>query len=279
MKMNSLVLVLVLLGMGCKDPGVNYDAVLGVVESLENQAGVGDETRELLQHLEKIASTSAQRAEVQHHLCGVEWATRGPVVALSVCDRAVYLGDRAGGLYAVRAHTRRARVLIAMDRATALAQAHDDLALAPTLVLLNHPLPKVFWDWAHVDAALAAPKPASDQALDHASSARRTLDDLVAHDASQAEYLAIADWMLGRVWIQAREYESAWTVLSAALQRQRGLDAQHGGYAEYRLYLVRILHAMGACPGGAEHKAEAQRLARELLERDPQRYEYAQENR
>ncbi len=278
--MRAAALLLALVVGACQpERGVSYDAALSVVESLENQAGVGDEARELLRHLEKAAANPSQRAEVLHHLCGVEWATRGPVAAMPTCDRAVGVADQAGGLYKVRARTRRARVLLSLDRPTAFHQAQDDLAQAPMMVLLNHPLSKVLWDWAHVEAALAQPKPAIDQALNHGSSARRTLEELVREDPAQAEYLAIADWMLGRAWVQAKEYETAWASLSAALGRQRGLDAKHSGYAEYRLYLIRILHTMGACPGGAEYKEEARKLALGLLERDPQRYEYVQENR
>ncbi len=261
----------------CETHGVSFSAVLETVESLEGQAGVGEQVLGLLRHAEKIAFTPEMRAEVLRHRCGLEATQNGPAVAMETCDRAVSYGDAAGGLEMAKARTRRAKVLVMMDREGATRKAADDLAQVPGQVLLDHPMQKVFWDWAHVDVALALNK--TSAALEHAQIARRTLDEVVREKPARAEFLAIADLALGRAWIQAREFEAAWAALSAALVRQRQLDLQNRDYAEYRLYLVRILHALGACPGGAEYRAEAQRLAAELHERDPLRYEYAQETR
>ena len=62
--------------------------------------------------------------------------------------------------------------------------------------------------------------------------------------------------------------------LQRALDRQRGLDAANPEYAEYRLYLTRILRELGRLPGGAAHAREADELAEGLRARDPQRAEY-----
>ena len=97
----------------------------------------------------------------------------------------------------------------------------------------------------------------------------------IRHVRTPAPYVIFAYFNMDDA--QLGGYAPARIALRRGVAHQRQLDAENPEYAEYRLYLVRLLRALGDLPGEDAARAEAQRLARELLQRDPQRAQYQAE--
>lgn len=256
---------------GCSG-GVPVREVLDVAAALEEQAGTGDEARALLLAAERRGDPP-ERAEAVRRRCGLEHAVSGPAVALPVCRTALDLA--VGRDFARRAERRTSLVLAALGRGE---EAEAMLPSSPA----PDGLEAALGAWARVEVHRARSRtgPAAG-AAEHAREALRvaliageSLRRHVADHPERDEFLAIADWQSGRAAREAGEPVIAEGRLDSALRRQRALDAANPSFAEYRLYLVRILREIGRLPGREAERAEGDALGAELLRRDPARWEY-----
>lgn len=258
-----LVLLLVLLA-GCATPGVPLQPLLAVEEELAEQAGSALPAGMLLDAVAKVAHAPADRAEIARRRCGLAWAMQGAAAALPGCREAARLGIFAGGESRHRGLQRLSLVL------SAAGQGTEAQRIAFALQLPADPLGAALLWWAR-GLALQAQHQGAVVAM---RTARRLLEEAARRDPKRAEFLAIADLRLGEALAENGEAGAARVALRRGIERQRELDAANPEYAEYRLYLVRLLRALGRLPGEDAARDEGRRLGAELLARDPQRAEY-----
>jgi tetratricopeptide (TPR) repeat protein len=112
--------------------------------------------------------------------------------------------------------------------------------------------------------------------LDPMLSAHHAIEKAAQKNPKVSEFLAIADLRVGEALTSTGKFSEARASLQKALVRQRALDADNPEYAEYRLYLIRILTSLGRLPGEEVAMEEAKRLREELQRRDPLRAEYSE---
>ena len=251
---------------GTRQALVPFSDLLQVETELAEQAGCAYSDRLLLDALKRAAVSPQEHAEIARRRCALEHAADGPQVALPICRAAVEIARQAGEQHLHRAHRRLALVLLASGDARAarreLDQATQDLP-DPLEVALDR--------WAIGEAELALGHPDLAQAA--AWSGLEAAELAVDRDPKRRDYLALAHWHVGRAWaVTAPDLGRHW--LRKALEQQRQIDARDPEYAEFKLYLCRILLDLGALPGEEAAAQEAQRLGAELRRRDPQRWEY-----
>jgi tetratricopeptide (TPR) repeat protein len=264
-----LLLPLCLCLIACAPPGVPIADLLPVQEELANQAGTAYPSELLLGAMDRAHPTPAQRAEIARRRCGMAWAMRGAPAALLECRAAARMGAQVGGK---AQHRGMLRLALALADA---GEGRGALQLAQGLRMPVEPIDRALVWWARGLAQLAQRQDAEKAMVE----ARSAVEEAVRQDPKKAEFLAIADLRLGQALSAVGEGDRARAALRSALERQRGLDAANGEYAEYRLYLVRILRALGSLPGEEAAREEGRRLARALLDRDPLRVEYQIEAR
>lgn len=237
-----------------------------VEDELANQAGASDADRKLLDAMAAAARTPAERAEVLRRSCGLLAAVSGPRDALAHCAQALVAGRSAGPAAHHLAGRRLSLVLCgAGDPVGALALL-GGLPPAPSA------LDGVLTGWARARALRDLGR--APEAASAARAARSELEGAVAADPRLGEYLAVADYELGRALAAAGDRAGARSALLRALALQRTLDARNPEYAEYALYLARILRELGRLPGGESDARGAAELGAALLARDPLRWEY-----
>lgn len=267
--MRSLILFVILLA-ACAPKGVPVSDLLPVAEELGGQAGTAYQETQLLNLLDRSHPTPDERAEIARQRCKLDHAMRGAAAALPGCRAAAELGHAAGLRAAEKSSLRLALVLIDDP-----AHAEEGLRLANGLPQPTEPIDQALVLWARGQGRLALRQPAVDEML----AAYAAVEAAVQRDPKRAEFLAIADYRLGQALAAVGRVDQARIALRRGVAHQRQLDAENPEYAEYRLYLVRLLWALGDLPGEDAARAEAQRLAQELLRRDPQRAQYQAEVR
>lgn len=259
----ALALMLVLL-VGCAARGVPLQPLLAVEEELAEQAGTTLPAGMLLDAVAKVAHAPADRAEIARRRCGLAWAMQGAEAALPGCREAARLGSTAGGEARHRGLQRLSLVL------SAAGQGAEAQQIADALELPADPLGAALLWWAR-GLALQAQGRSSAVAM---RTARGLLEEAARRDPKRDEFLAIADLRLGEALAADGKTAEAREVLQRGIVRQRALDAANPEYAEYRLYLVRLLRALGRLPGEDAARDEGRRLGAALLARDPLRAEY-----
>jgi len=241
-------------------------ALYAVETELSEQAGAGDADRKLLDAMQAAAKSPADRAEVLRRSCGLHANVAGPQAAIAICAQAIVVARTADPATHHRTGRRLAKVL---------AGAGDGAGALAVLDALPHAqegLEGALTAWVRAEALQGLQR--APEALASAQEGARQLTLAQRSDLALLEYTAIADYWLGRTSAAAGDVSAAQAHLQRALDRQRGLDAANPEYAEYRLYLTRILRELGKLPGGAAHAREADELAEGLHARDPQRAEY-----
>ena len=251
---------------GARQALVPFGDLLQVETELAEQAGCAYSDRLLLDAMKRAAVSPQEHAEVARRRCALEHADKGPQAALPICRGAVEIARQAGEPYLHKAHRRLALVLLASGDAHAARQELDQATRD-----LPDPLEVALDRWAIGEAELALGHPDLAQAA--AWSGLLAAELAIERDPKRGDYLALAHWHLGRAWA-ATDPDLGRYWLRRALEQQRQIDARDPEYAEYRLYLVRILADLGALPGEEAAAQEEQRLAAELRRRDPQRWEY-----
>lgn len=245
---------------------VTFEELGRIQDEDANQAGSAYPASLLLDSMQKIARSDAERAEVLRRRCGLIWAMQGAERALPVCQDAVRLGDGAGG---VQSHKNRQRLSLVLS---ALKKGDEAHRLAFSLEVPKEPLAAGLLYWARGQALLAQGNIKS--AVDTMSLARGSIELAAQLNPKHEEFLAIADLHLGEALIAAKNYDEAKIVLRRGMIRQRALDLANPEYAEYRLYLVRLGTALGRVPGQEQAAEVATGLRDELIQRDPTRAEY-----
>ena len=249
-------------------------ALLAVETELAEQAGTGDADRKLLDAMLAVARSPDERAEVLRRSCGLQHNLRGPRDAIALCAQALVVARTADAATHHRTGRRLARVL------AGAGDAAGALALLDSLPRAQDGLEATLTGWVRAEALRGLKR--APEALESVQRANIELEGAVRKDPTLRKYLAIADYELGRTLAltdPSADRSAARTALNRALVLQRQLDAQNPEYAEYRLFLTKILRELSRLPGGdamaredAAH--EADELAAELSRRDPQRWEY-----
>ncbi len=245
----AVSLVILSFALGTTIPnGIQVDKMLDISGELIEQAGTTYQAGLILDEVEASHLSPVQKARAKTQRCRLKWVQEGPFAA------AVNTCDEADGIT-------RARVLTAVG---------TPLAAARILDLYELPVDDIkralyFWARGMVDIALESPEGAK-ATMGHAKLA---VIEAVKKDLKKAEFLAIADYRLAQAETFAGDLEQARSHLLSAYSRQVDLDAKNPEFAEYRLFLVRILIAM--------HDPRAKSMAQDLLARDPSRYEYKAE--
>ncbi len=265
--MRYLLLVFFLLTMlGCKK-GVELDMLYPILDEMENQAGMSGPAFSLMDKMEEVADLQG-RAELERRRCGLTWAMEGARSerALILCQKAAGLGDQVGGAQRHKNYQRLALFLAAAGRGGEAEQLSYSL-----LMPKNNLAAGLLW-WARGLSLKAQGK----EYLDAMRSAHYAIERAAQQDPKVGEFLAIADLRLGEALTSTGKFVDAGTVLQRGLERQRKLDSENPEYAEYRLYLVRLLDALGRLPGQEKTISESRRLREELQRRDPMRAEYTE---
>mgnify|MGYP000169732249 CR=1 FL=1 len=99
------------------------------------------------------------------------------------------------------------------------------------------------------------------------------LVERAAADPNKAEFLAIADYYLGRSLANVGD-SRAMSVLKRGIDRQVRLDEANPEYAEYRLWLIRLYLEAGKLTGGESELKRGMEMLPALNARDPLRWEY-----
>lgn len=240
-------------------------ALLAVEEELAEQAGTGDADRKLIDAMLAVAHSPNERAEVLRRSCGLQHNLRGPRDAIAVCAQALVVARTADSAVLHRTGRRMARVLTGAD------DAAGALTLLDSLPRAQEGLESVLTSWVRADALRGLGR--APEALENTQRAYWELEAAVRKDLSLKEYLAVGDYELGRALAPSDPF-AARTVLLRGLAIQRQLDSTNPEYAEYKLFLVRILRELGKLPSGGQFAHEADVLGGELSARDPQRWEY-----
>jgi tetratricopeptide (TPR) repeat protein len=264
--MKYLIVFLVALAVSGCNQGVSHNNLYPILDEMENQAGMAGPAFTLMDKMEEVAALP-DRAELARRRCGLTWATAGAAEkTLVLCQQAAHLGNKVGGEQRHKNYQRLALFLAASGRggeaeqiSYSLLMPKDDLAAG------------LLW-WARGLALKAQGK----NYLGPMLSAHRAIEKAAQRNPKVSEFLAIADLRVGEALTSAGKYPEARASLQKALIRQRALDADNPEYAEYRLYLVRILTALGRLPGEEATMEEANRLREELQRRDPMRAEYSE---
>ena len=241
-------------------------ALYAVETELAEQAGAGDADRKLLDAMLAVAKSPADRAEVLRRSCGLHANVAGPQAAIAICAQAIVVARTADPTTHHRTGRRLAKVL------TGAGDGAGALAVLDGLPRAQEGLEGALTAWVRAEALQSLKR--APEALANAQAGARQLALAQRADSALLEYTAIADYWLGRTGAAAGGVSAAQAHLQRALDRQRGLDAANPEYAEYRLYLTRILRELSKLPGGAAHAREADELAEGLRARDPQRAEY-----
>lgn len=258
--------VVLIVWSGARQALVQLQDLLQVETELAEQAGCAYSDRLLLDALKRAAVSPQEHAEIARRRCALEHAADGPQVALPICRAAVEIARQAGEPYLHKAHRRLALVLLQGGDAHA-ARREMDQAVRD----LPDPLEVALDRWAIGEAELALGH--ADLAQAAGWSGLQETELAIQRDPRRRDYLALAHWHLGRAWA-ATDPDLGRYWLRRALEQQRQIDNRDPEYAEYRLYLVRILLDLGALPGEEAAQQEAARLGAELRRRDPQRWEY-----
>lgn len=245
-------------------------ALLAVETELNEQAGAGDADRKLLDALYAAARLPVERAEVLRRSCGLQHNLRGPRDAIAVCAQALVIARTADQATLQAVGRRMAKVLAGAD------DAAGALTLLDSLPRAAEGLESVLTNWVRAETLRRLNR--APEALESAQRAYLDLEKAARADSSLGEYFAIADYELGRA-LAPTNPAAARAALLRGLSLQRQLDAANPEYAEYRLFLAKILRELSHLPDGetaarSEFAREADELAADLLRRDPRRWEY-----
>ncbi len=245
-------------------------ALLTVETELNEQAGAGDADRKLLDTLYSAARSPVERAEVLRRSCGLQHNLHGPRDAIAICAQALVIARTADQATLHSVGRRMAKVLTGADDATGA------LALLDSLPRAADGLESVLTNWVRAETLRKLNR--APEALESAQRAYLDLEKAARADNSLGEYFAIADYELGRA-LASTNPGAARIALLRGLSLQRSLDAANPEYAEYRLFLTKILRELSHLPDGetvarSEFAREADELAADLQRRDPQRWEY-----
>ena len=249
---------------------VPITALLAVETELAEQAGAGDADRKLLDAMLAVARSPDERAEVLRRSCGLQHNLRGPSDAIALCAQALVVARTADPATHHRTGRRFARVLVGAG------DAAGALALLDSLPRAQDGLEAALTGWVRAEVLRGLKR--APEALESVQRANVELEGAVRKDPTLREYFAIADYELGRTLAltdPSADRSAARAALNRALVLQRQLDAQNPEYAEYRLFLTKILRELSRLPGDNGYASEtADNLAVELVARDPQRWEY-----
>ena len=244
---------------------VSLRALYAVETELAEQAGTWDADRKLLDAMLRVAKEPRDRAEVLRRRCGLEYNVNGPQAALDICLQALRWATTADPITHHRTGRRLAKVM------SAGGMGEGALAVLDALPPAQAGLEAALTGWVRAEILRRLNR--LPEALLSAKQAAQELETAIQAGAAGAEYRAIADYELGRA-ITPTDPDGARMLLTGALVRQRALDQENPEYAEYRLYLARILWALVDIDADPTRATEANTLTRELQARDPQRWEY-----
>lgn len=240
--------------------------ILPAVEEMLEQAGTADVATRLLDLIDRGDPPADVAADAARYRCKLGHVMRGPNRGvLDLCGLALGMARRAGG------EALEQKALIRLTLVYTDAGQLDEAAKYAALLHVpdNDPITAAFVHWAKGGLLLKQKK----WAVDEMGMASEAIQVAVRHDENKAEFQAIADFRRAQALMAAAQIADATAAIESAILRQRHLVEKNDGYAEYSLFLVRMLHLRGNL-GDEAAAEEAKELADELLDRDPKRYEY-----